>query len=144
VPRDRDGSFEPVIVKKRQRRLSDVRYRAAIIASVTPVQGHGLVWGTPKSHQPREVPIPPFLVVELRPHITNKRPDDLCFRAYGEARPLRVGTFRKAFDQAAQAIGIGIGIGIPTSSGTLLRVSPTPLERTSQSCNRCSGMPPPR
>ena len=24
VPRDRDGSFEPVIVKKRQRRLSDV------------------------------------------------------------------------------------------------------------------------
>lgn len=24
VPRDRDGSFEPVIVKKRQRRLTDV------------------------------------------------------------------------------------------------------------------------
>ena len=45
------------------------RNRAVIAESVTPVQGQGLVWGTTKTHQRREVPIPRFLVDELAEHV---------------------------------------------------------------------------
>ena len=48
-------------------RLDLRRNRAVIAESVTPVQGQGLVWGTPKTHQRREVPIPRFLVAESWP-----------------------------------------------------------------------------
>ena len=87
-------------------RIDLTRRRAAIVASVTPVQGQGLVWGTPKTHQRREVPIPPFLVAELRAHVAGKRPDDLVFPGIRRGSPLGVTTFRKSFDDAAQAIGI--------------------------------------
>jgi integrase len=46
-------------------RLDLTRRRATIAESVTVVQGQGLVWGTPKSHERRQVPIPRFLVAEL-------------------------------------------------------------------------------
>ena len=49
-------------------RLDLRRNRAVIIESVTPVQGQGLVWGTTKTHQRREVPIPRFLAEELPPN----------------------------------------------------------------------------
>ncbi len=90
----------------RVNRLDLARHRAAIVASVTPVQGQGLVWGTPKTHQRREVPIPRFLVAELRVYIAGKRPDDLVFPGIRRGSPLRVTTFRKSFDDAAQAIGV--------------------------------------
>ena len=44
VPRDRDGSFEPVIVKKRQRRLSDVD------AVVLSLYARGLTTGEISAH----------------------------------------------------------------------------------------------
>jgi transposase-like protein len=44
VPRDRDGSFEPVIVKKRQRRLSDVD------AVVLSLYAKGLTTGEISAH----------------------------------------------------------------------------------------------
>ena len=44
VPRDRDGSFEPVIVKKRQRRLSDVD------AIVLSLYARGLTTGEISAH----------------------------------------------------------------------------------------------
>ena len=90
----------------RVNRLDLARHRAAIVASVTPVQGQGLVWGTPKTHQRREVPIPRFLVAELRVYIAGKRPDDLVFPGIRRGSPLRVTTFRKSFDDAAQAISV--------------------------------------
>ena len=70
------------------------RSRAVIAESVTPVQGQGLVWGTPKTHQRREVPIPRFLVAELAEHIAGKEPDDLVFAGIRNGQPLRVSTFR--------------------------------------------------
>ncbi len=87
-------------------RLDLRRGRAAIVASVTPVQGQGLVWGTPKNHQRREVPIPPFLVAEIARHVAGRPGDDLVFAGIRRGSPLRVSTFRKSFDEAALAIEV--------------------------------------
>ena len=85
----------------------DLRRNRAIIAeSVTPVQGLGLVWGTPKTHQRREVPIPKFLAADLAHHLHGKQPDDLVFAGIRNGQPLRVSTFRTAFGAAARAIGV--------------------------------------
>ncbi|GAB3769406.1 hypothetical protein GCM10027600_24210 [Nocardioides ginsengisegetis] len=87
-------------------RLDLRRNRAVIAESVTPVQGHGLVWGTPKTHQRREVPIPRFLASELAAHVADKKADDLVFAGIRGGQPLRVSTFRTAFSAAALAIGV--------------------------------------
>ncbi len=88
------------------KRLDLTRRRAVIAESVTPVQGKGLVWGTPKSHQRREVSIPSFLVADLDAHVAGKEPDDLVFGGIRKGQPLRVSTFRSAFSTAAASIGI--------------------------------------
>lgn len=90
----------------RLRRLDLTRSRAIIAESVTPLQGHGLVWGTPKTHHRREVPIPSFLVTELARHIAGRDPDDLVFGGIRNHEPLRVSTFRQAFSRAAEVIGV--------------------------------------
>ncbi len=87
-------------------RLDLTRRRATIAESVTVVQGKGLVWGTPKSHERRQVPIPRFLVAELRDHIAGKEPDELVFNGVRGGGPLRAPIFRAGFHVAAAAIGI--------------------------------------
>lgn len=87
-------------------RIDLTRNRAVIAESVTPVQGQGLVWGSTKTHQRREVPIPRFLVAELAAHIEGKDPDDLVFAGIRNGQPLRVSTFRTAFSAAARTIGV--------------------------------------
>lgn len=87
-------------------RLDLDRSRARIAESVTPVQGQGMVWGTPKSHQRREVPMPRFLANELRTHIDGRDPGDLVFGGLRTDAPLRVSTFRGTFKAAAEAIGV--------------------------------------
>jgi integrase len=87
-------------------RLDLARRRATIAESVTIVQGKGLVWGTPKSHERRQVPIPRFLVAELRDHIAGKEPDELVFNGVRGGGPLRAPIFRVGFHVAAAAIGI--------------------------------------
>jgi integrase len=87
-------------------RLDLHRQRAVIAESVTPVQGKGLVWGTTKTHQRREVPIPRFLAAELAEHIKGKRLDELVFGGIRKGQPLRVSTFGTAFTAAARAIGV--------------------------------------
>jgi integrase len=86
----------------------DLRRRRAVIAeSVTVVQGKGLVWGTPKTHQRREVPLPRFLVDQLAPHLASLAPDDLVFTGVRRGAPLRAAIFRRGhFEAAAAAIGI--------------------------------------
>lgn len=88
------------------KRLDLARGRATIAESVTPVQGKGLVWGTPKSHERREVPIPSFLTDDLAAHIADLGADDLVFGGIRNGQPLRTSTFRTAFSAAAKAIGI--------------------------------------
>jgi integrase len=90
----------------RVKRLDLLRNRARIAESVTPVQGKGLVWGTPKTHERREVPIPPFLSEELTSLLEGKEPDDLVFAGIRNGEPLRVSTFSGSFKAAALAIGL--------------------------------------
>ena len=59
-------------------RLDFERRRALIAESVTLVRGVQ-VWGTPKGHEMREVPIPRFLIDELAEHVATMSPDDLVF-----------------------------------------------------------------
>jgi hypothetical protein len=74
--------------------------------SVTVVQGRGQVWGTPKSHEQREVPIPRFLIDDIAEHVRSKKPDELVFTGVRGGGALRAAVFRRAgFDQAAEAIG---------------------------------------
>jgi integrase len=87
-------------------RLDLMRRRATIAESVTEVGGRGLVWGTPKGHERRDVPVPRFLVDELAAHVAGKSADALVFTA-PQGGTLRVRNFRRiALDPAARAIGI--------------------------------------
>jgi integrase len=85
--------------------LDLLRRRAAITEAVTEVNG-AQVWGTPKGHEQRSVPIPRFLVDELALHVAGKGRDDLVFPG-AKGGALRVRVFRRgAFDAAAEAIGV--------------------------------------
>ena len=90
----------------RVRRLDFLRRRAVIAESVTLVNSRQ-VWGTPKGHERREVPLPAFLVEALAEHIRGKEPDDLVFAGVRGGGALRAPIFRRAaFDRAAEAIGM--------------------------------------
>ncbi len=90
----------------RVRRIDFLRRRAMIAESVTLV-GATQVWGTPKGHEKREVPIPRFLVDQLAEHVRGKAPDDLVFAGVRGGGALRGPIFRHAaFDRAAEEIGI--------------------------------------
>ena len=88
-------------------RLDLLRRRAVIAESVTVVQGRGQVWGTPKGHERREVPIPRFLCEELGHHVAGKHADELVFAGVRSGEALRGPVFRRAaFDRAAEAVGL--------------------------------------
>jgi integrase len=90
----------------RVRRIDFLRRRAMIAESVTLV-GSNQVWGTPKGHEKREVPIPRFLVDQLAEHVRGKAPDDLVFAGVRGGGALRGPIFRRAaFDRAAEAINM--------------------------------------
>lgn len=90
----------------RVRRIDFLRRRAVIAESVTLV-GAEQVWGTPKGHERREVPLPAFLVEELAGYVEGKAPDDLVFTGVRGGGALRAPIFRRsAFDRAALAIGL--------------------------------------
>lgn len=90
----------------RVRRVDFLRRRATIAESVALV-GAQQVWGTPKGHERREVPIPRFLVDQLAEHVQGKAPDDLVFAGVRAGGALRGHVFRRAgFDRAAEEIGI--------------------------------------
>ncbi len=109
-------------------RLDLARRRAVICESVTVVAGKGLVWGTPKTHQRREVPIPRFLAQELAQHISDRSAEDLVFTGVRGGGPLRAAIFRRGhFDAAAKAIGLSMTMTpTDTDSTTASTRSPTP------------------
>jgi hypothetical protein len=53
------------------------------------VQGRRQVWGTPKSYEQREVPIPRFLINDLAEHVRDKSRDDLVFTGVRSGTALR-------------------------------------------------------
>lgn len=64
------------------------------------------VWGSPKGHERREVPIPRFLVDELAAHVTDKDRDALVFTG-PRGGALRAQTFQRAvLTEAVRAIGV--------------------------------------
>ena len=89
----------------RVRRLDLKRRRATIAESVTLVRGER-VWGTPKGHERRAVPIPRFLVDELAENIAGMGPEDLVFPGV-RGGPLRAQSFqRTVLTDAASAMGL--------------------------------------
>ncbi len=90
----------------RVRRIDFLRRRAMIAESVTLVRSQQ-VWGTPKGHERREVPIPRFLIDDLARHVEGKNPNDLVFTGIRGGAALRGPIFRRAvFVQASAAIGM--------------------------------------
>ena len=76
------------------------------------VETHGRESGkvyaeTPKNHEQRAVPVPAFLVRELRPLVKSKKADDLVFTA-PQGGPLHYDNFRRrVFGPAVEAAGLG-------------------------------------
>jgi integrase len=90
----------------RVRRLDLLRGRIHVAEAVTEVNGARLVWGTPKSHEARWVPVPRFLVELLTEHVVDKSADDLVFTS-PDGSALRNRNARRAwFDRAARAIDV--------------------------------------
>src|SRR3954471_8664905 len=81
-------------------RVDLLRRRLEIAESVTEVNG-ATVFGTPKTHHRRSVPIPRSLIDELAQVVAGRAPGELLFTS-PEGGVLRVGNFRKrVFDRAA-------------------------------------------
>jgi integrase len=89
----------------RTRRIDLLRGRIEVAESVTDVNGQ-MVFGSPKSHARRWVPIPRFLREDLSVQLVGRGPDDLVFPSTA-GTPLRVQSFRRwRFDRAAAAAGL--------------------------------------
>lgn len=86
--------------------LDLMRRRIRVAESVTEINGGRLVWGTPKTHQSRSVPVPRFLIDELAAHVAGRSQDDLVFGS-ATGNPLRNRSARRSwFDRAAVEIGM--------------------------------------
>jgi integrase len=86
-------------------RVDLMRRRLEIAESVTEVNGKA-VFGTPKNHQRRSVPVPGFLSEDLAATLAGKAPGELAFPS-PDGGVLRVGNFRRRyFDAAAKQVGL--------------------------------------
>jgi Site-specific recombinase XerD len=86
------------------RSLDLLRRRASITEAVADVNGHA-VFGTPKNHQRRSVPLPRFLADELAGHLAGKEPESFVFAAE-KGGVLHLRNFRRdVFDPAVRVTG---------------------------------------
>ncbi|GAB2674698.1 tyrosine-type recombinase/integrase [Thalassiella azotivora] len=89
----------------RVKRLDLVRGRMVVAESVTEVSGVA-VFGTPKTHQVRTVPIPRSLLPDLAEHVEGKEPEEFVFTS-PEGQLLRIGNWRtRVFFPAARRAGL--------------------------------------
>jgi integrase len=89
----------------RVRRVDLMRRRIDVAEAVTDVGGE-FVFGTPKTHQRRSVPLPRSLVDPLTEHVAGKGPEALVFTAPGGG-VLRNHNFRRrVFMPAAELVGV--------------------------------------
>jgi len=86
-------------------RVNLLRRRIQIEEAVTEVNGR-LVWGTPKSHASRSVPIPRFIADELMVHMAGRKADELLFPSPLGGVLRNRAARRSWFDQAAETIGM--------------------------------------
>lgn len=79
------------------------RRRLDVDRAVAEADGK-LVWKSPKTHERRSVPFPPFLVDELQPLMKGKSPGDLLFTAL-EGGVLRLSSWRpRVFNKARDGL----------------------------------------
>ncbi len=89
----------------RAKHVDLMRARIHVTEAVTEVNGH-LVFGTPKTHQSRMVPIPAFLRDELVVQLAGSHREDFVFPG-PRGGVLRNSTFRRSqFNAAAAGIGL--------------------------------------
>lgn len=88
-------------------RVDTTRRRIDVVENVVDIGGH-LTWGTPKTHESRSVPFPPFLVPLFTEAMTGKGPDDLVFVG-GRGGVLRHNVERRRhFDPAVVVAGTAV------------------------------------
>jgi integrase len=81
------------------------RRRLTVSAAVVEVDGEGLVWGSPKSHETRWVPIEPSIADDLGEYVAGRDPGELLFTA-PDGGVLRNRNARRAwFNRAAADAG---------------------------------------
>ena len=89
----------------RVRRVDFLRRRLTVAESATEVAG-ALVFGTPKTHQQRTVPMPAELVEPLAHRCEGKQPDDLLVTT-NSGTPLRLRNWRRiVWNPAVEAAGL--------------------------------------
>jgi integrase len=89
----------------RVKRIDLLRRRITVAENVTEVRCD-LIWGTPKNHQTRSVPIPRFLADLLQEQVAGKAQTDLVFTTW-HGQPLRNPNWRRdVFDRAAADAGL--------------------------------------
>ena len=86
-------------------RIDLLRRRVEVAEAVSEVRG-ALVWGTPKSHQRRSVPIPRFLVDDLDVLVAGKSSDELVFTTKRGAVLRNLNFRRDVLDDAAESVGL--------------------------------------
>lgn len=98
------------------------RRRLSISENVVDVGGK-LVWGTPKTHEAREVPFPAFLGPILADAIDGKRPDAAVFTGLKGGVLRHNTTRRRVFDPAVRVAGTAVetlqaAVGMPRPTRT--------------------------
>ena len=83
----------------RVRRVDLLRRRLVVAEAMTEINGGRIVWGTPKSHESRSVPISHILIDDLAVHCAGKKPGELVFTTLSGARcatatPAQTGSMR--------------------------------------------------
>ena len=82
-----------------------VRGRMSVQRSMTEVSGRA-IFGTPKNHQRRTVPVPAFLLARLEEQVRGRAVEDFAFPSR-QGAVLRNGNFRsQVFDAAAARAGL--------------------------------------
>ncbi len=82
-----------------------VRGRVQVVSSVADISGR-LVYGSPKSHAQRLVPVPVFLREPLAQQLAGRARDDLVFTS-PQGGPLRLANWRRrCFDLAVREAGL--------------------------------------
>lgn len=83
-----------------------VKRRLTVERAVVEVDGYGLVWGAPKSHEVRWLAIPRFLAAELQPLVVGRERDTTLFTAPGGGVLRNRNARRSWFDRAARDAGV--------------------------------------
>ena len=86
-------------------RVDPMRKRLVIAETLSEINGQ-LVWGTPKNHQVRSVPMPGWLADMLAELTAGKGPNDLVFTTWRGKGLRNLNWRRDVFDKATEDVGL--------------------------------------